>query len=317
MRPTIHVVSVSGGKDSTVTLDIAIERVGKENVRGIYCDTGNENPIVYEYLDYLEKRLGVKIERLMADFSSRVLAKRKFIANDQRKGRRNGRKIRWSNKAKRRALAVLYPSGNPFLDLCMWKGRFPSRKTQFCTQELKTAMAVAYQHQKAEEGYGVVSWQGVRRDESQNRKDAKKIERLASGMYAFRPLVEWTAKQVFEYHTEHKIMTNPLYSLGMTRVGCMPCINVNKAELRQIAVRFPEIINRVAEWESIVSDCSRLNYSTMICKKHKGRDRRKVFADLNITSAVRWSMTTRGGKQFDMMAILPMRECSSSYGLCE
>ena len=42
-------------------------------------------------------------------------------------GDKHGRKLRWSNKAKRRALAVMYPSGNPFLDLCMWKGRFPSR----------------------------------------------------------------------------------------------------------------------------------------------------------------------------------------------
>jgi len=317
MRKTIHIVSVSGGKDSTVTLSIAIDRVGEENVRAIYCDTGNENPIVYEYLDYLEERFGIKIDRLKADFSSRVLAKRQFIANDQRKGRRNGRKIRWSNKAKRRALAVLYPSGNPFLDLCMWKGRFPSRKAQFCTSDLKVEMATAFQHALIEEGFNVVSWQGVRRDESRNRMNAKKMERLTEGIYAFRPLVEWTAKQVFQYHDDHNITPNPLYSLGMSRVGCMPCINANKAELRQISSRFPEIIERIVDWEYKVGCCSRLGYSTMLCKKHAARDRRKVFSDLNIKSAVRWSMTTRGGKQFDMMALLEPKECSSAYGLCE
>jgi len=304
---TIHVVSVSGGKDSVVTLAIAIERVGKENVRAIYCDTGNENPIVYEYLDYMEERFGINIERLKADFSSRVLAKRKFIANDQRNGRRNGRKIRWTNKAKRRALAVLYPSGNPFLDLCMWKGRFPSRKAQFCTSELKTGILVAYQHNLVEEGYNVISWQGVRRDESQNRRNAKKAERLATGMFAFMPLVEWTYKQVFQYHADHNIKPNQLYLMGMSRVGCMPCINVNKAEMRQIADRFTSEITRVIEWERLASLCCKAGHTTFLCNKKKE----------GIISLVRWSKTTRGGRQFDMMALLPVRECSSSYGLCE
>lgn len=102
-----------------------------------------------------------------------------------------GRKVRWSNKAKRRALAVLHSTGIPFLDLCLWKGRFPSRKAQFCTEELKRNIAVAYQIDMIDVGYQVVSWQGVRRDESLNRRNAKKIERIAPRLWAFRPLVEW------------------------------------------------------------------------------------------------------------------------------
>jgi len=318
LRKIIHIVSVSGGKDSTVTCDIAIERVGKKNCRLVYCDTGNENPIVYDYLDDLEVRLGVKIERLKADFSSRVLAKRKFIANDQRTSRdKKGQRRRWSNKAKRRALAVLHPTGNPFLDLCLWRGRFPSRKGQFCTQELKTHMLLAYQSQWLDEGYQVISWQGVRRDESAERKNAKKIERLASGLFAFRPLVEWTAEQVFAYHHERKIKPNPLYTLGMSRVGCMPCINVNKGELREISSRFPDVIERVRGWELMVGQACKMGFATMMCSKDGRKDKREIFADLRIDSRVRWSKTRRGGKQFDLMALLPIRACSSAYGLCE
>jgi hypothetical protein len=43
-----------------------------------------------------------------------------------------------SGTLRERAAEALRPSGNPFLDLCLWKGRFPSRMTQFCTQFLKT-----------------------------------------------------------------------------------------------------------------------------------------------------------------------------------
>lgn len=104
-----------------------------------------------------------------------------------------GAKLRWTNKAKRRALSVLHPTDNPFLDLCLVKGRFPSRMAQFCTQELKRDMAVGYQLDFVEQGYRVVSWQGVRRDESVNRKNARRMERIGPALWAFRPIVEWAA----------------------------------------------------------------------------------------------------------------------------
>lgn len=157
-----HVVSISGGKDSLATGLIALENCPRESVVFIFCDTGNEHQAVYEYLGYLEQALDIEIIRLKADFSERIAAKRMFIARDQRKGRKNGKRLRWSNKAKRRALGALHPTGNPFLDLCMWKGRFPSRKAQFCTEELKRNMAVAFQLDLIDAGYQVLSWQGVR-----------------------------------------------------------------------------------------------------------------------------------------------------------
>lgn len=313
-----HVVSVSGGKDSLATLLIAIERVGLESLIAIFCDTGNEHEQTYAYLDYLEQRLGIKIVRLKADFTRQLLAKRMFIARDCRTGRdKSGRKRRWSNKAKRRALAVMHPSGNPFLDLCMWKGRFPSRKAQFCTEELKRNMAVGFQLELMEAGYKVVSWQGVRRDESQNRRNAKVIERVGGGLWIYRPIATWTAAQVFEYAHARGIKPNPLYLQGMGRVGCMPCINCNKAELRAIAARFPEHPIRIAEWERIVGMCSKRGFSTFMADAHPAKDLRQTFADLNIWARIEWSKTTRGGKQRDLLAGEDDSGCSSSYGLCD
>lgn len=314
-----HVISVSGGKDSTATLLIALNRCNRENVVPIFCDTGNEHEQTYEYLAYLESALDITIHRLKADFAEQIANKRMFIARDQRTGRdKSGRKIRWSNKAKRRALAVLHHTGNPFLDLCLWKGRFPSRKTQFCTQELKRDMAVGFQLDLIDQGYGVVSWQGVRRDESHNRRNARLLERLAPKLWAFRPIVDWTANDVFEYCQTQGVQPNPLYTQGMTRVGCMPCINVNKAELREIALRFPGHLDRIVEWERIVSAASKRMFSTFMADAHSAKDRREVFADLNIKERVRWSNTTRGGRQFDLLAMAADgAECASAYGLCE
>lgn len=355
----LHVVSVSGGKDSAATLLLAIERFGAASVRGIFCDTGNEHEEVYKYLDYLEHATGVTIATLKANFDDEIAAKRQFIARDVRTRREydtepvfeadgktpvpkrdgrgaiilnkkgqpvqkttkvgGGRCVRWTNKAKRRALAVLYPSGNPFLDLCMWKGRFPSRRAQFCTEELKRNMAVEYQLLLIDQGYTVVSWQGVRRDESLNRRDAKKFEPIGGGLYIYRPLVEWSAMDVFDYCAAKGIKPNPLYKQGMGRVGCMPCINAAKDEVHQIAERFPEHIKKIAWWEYLVGQASKRNASTFFHKSSgKGLTNQEIVAASNVWQVVEWAKTSRGGKQFSLLTALEEpTACSSSYGLCE
>jgi len=314
-----HIVSYSSGKDSDETLRQCLARFPKERVRAVICDTGNESRLAWEHVAYIEQRFGIKVEVLRADFTAELAAKRMFIARDQRTRRdKSGRRVRWTNKAKRRALAVMHPSGNPFLDLCMWKGRFPSRKAQFCTQELKTAMLVQYQQALVEAGHRVVSWQGVRRDESHNRRNAPRFERPNPRTYAYRPLVEWTAMQVFSSLAAHGIEVNGLYRQGMGRVGCFPCINVNKPELREIAARFPEELDRISDWEARVGACSKRGFSTFMTDADSAKDSRDIFARLNIRARAEWAKTTRGGQQYDLLASNddPLA-CASSYGLCE
>ena len=356
----IHVVSVSGGKDSAATLLLAIERFGAHRVRGIFCDTGNEHEAVYEYLGYLQLATGVVITTLRANFRDEIANKRMFIARDQRTrrqyatrpvfdaagaavpkrdGRGNivldrrgkpiqktvkiggGERVRWTNKAKRRALAVLHPSGNPFLDLCLWKGRFPSRKAQFCTEELKRNMAVEYQLGLIEGGHTVISWQGVRRDESLNRRNAKKYEAVGGGLHIYRPLVEWSAADVFAYCASKGVKPNPLYTQGMGRVGCMPCINANKPELKQIGQRFPDHVARISGWESQVLAASKRGGATFIPAENGGNFVQNAPAHAaanDIYAVIEWANTSRGGKQFSLLTVLEEpTACASSYGLCD
>lgn len=361
---TIHVVSISSGKDSDATLKLAINRCPPGSVVPIICDTDNEHEAVWEHVAYLEDLHGIEVTRMKADFASWFPGKRRFISRDQRTRREydtipvfdkdgnpvwardgfgrlrftikdknrppycaliqktkkvgGGRKVRWTNKAKRRALAGLHPTGNAFLDLCMLKGRFPSRKAQFCTEELKRNMAVAFQLELIDQGYNVVSWQGVRRDESEARKNAKKIERIGPKLWAFRPIVDWTAKDCFDYIASHGAQSNPLYLQGMSRVGCMPCINAGKNEIREISVRFPEHLERIEAWEQKVSQCSKRGFSTFF---HKVDDltgsAASIFARSKIEQVIQWSRTSRGGRQTNMFAdFIDPEACASSYGLC-
>lgn len=310
---TLHVISWSAGKDSTACMLIALEKIGRERTRFVMADTGNEDQEVFSYREYIQKKLDVEIEIVRGDFSALIFEKRKFIARDQRVGRKNGKKIRWTNKAKRRALSILYPSGIPFLDLCLWKGRFPSRKAQFCTEQLKKHTITDYQQSLVAQGFNVVSWQGVRRDESGNRRDALKVERLEPGIIAYRPLVEWTSIQVVNFVRSKGVMLNPLYSEGFDRVGCMPCINSSKEDIRQMASRRPDVVEKLKHWEYCVKQASKRGVSTFF----PALEREKHLKKDGIEEIIEWALTDRGGKQFMLFNEKPLSGCASSYGLCE
>lgn len=60
-----HILSLSGGKDSTALAVYLRDRV--HDVECVFCDTGEELPETYEYLDRLEAFLGRPITRLNPD----------------------------------------------------------------------------------------------------------------------------------------------------------------------------------------------------------------------------------------------------------
>jgi 3'-phosphoadenosine 5'-phosphosulfate sulfotransferase (PAPS reductase)/FAD synthetase len=51
-----NIVSVSGGKDSTALLLLAIERQ-TENLQAVFADTGHEHQQTYEYVQYLSEKV--------------------------------------------------------------------------------------------------------------------------------------------------------------------------------------------------------------------------------------------------------------------
>jgi 3'-phosphoadenosine 5'-phosphosulfate sulfotransferase (PAPS reductase)/FAD synthetase len=308
----IHVVSYSTGKDSQATLNVAIERFGTRNVRPIFIDTDNEDKAVHKHLEYTESVTGIPITRLKADFSDQmeVHRQRLLAIKDGAPDYHPQAKYPWTPERAAQAAEQMHPTGNAFLDLCMIKGMFPSHSRQFCTEELKRDVAVEYQLDLIDAGHTVVSWQGVRRDESKRRADVVKFEKIAPRLYAYRPIIDWSAEQVFAYIRSKGQKPNSLYKRGMTRVGCMPCINVNKDELKQIALRFPEHIERIAKWEQIVKSVSRAGMASFL---HTGK-----AGGTDIWERVEWSKTTRGGRQYSLLTALEEpTACASAYGLCE
>lgn len=301
---TVNIVSISGGKDSTALWLLALE-MNIPNLQVIFADTGHEHPKTYEYIEYLQKELG-PLTIVKPDFTKQIAKKREYVAT---KWREEG----IAEEIIHDALSVLHPTGIPFLDLSIWKGRFPSTRAAFCTQELKIRPIMEQIYiPHFEHGTHVVSWQGIRADESKRRSTMTEREDTPEGFEIYRPLISWTADDVFAMHDKYGIEPNPLYKEGMNRVGCMPCINSNKWEIYEIARRYPEEVDRVAKWEQIVAKASKRGAASFFPHSE--------VAGYDIHDYVEWSKTSRGGVQYDMEKLLgfeaiPM--CSSQYGLCE
>lgn len=313
----IHVVSVSGGKDSAATAVMALETEPRESLRFVFADTGNEHASTYEYIAYMGKHLGIQIDTIKADFTADMERKRRYILE------------KWAGKgvpadAIARAAAAMVPTGVPFLDLALMKGRFPSTKAAFCTQELKTMPLMEYQLGFIERGEAdaVWSWQGVRIEESQSRRRRLQIsghlcrtfEVVGGGIYNYRPILRWKAADVFEAADLYGLKPNPLYLQGMSRVGCMPCINAGKDEVLEISKRFPGEIDRIEAWEAAVANTSKRMESSFF----PDPDRDAHLNKRGIRKVVEWSKTQRGGQLMDWIRINEEpKVCQSAYGLCE
>lgn len=230
------------------------------------------------------------------------------------------------------ALALLRPSGIPFLDMAMLHGRFPGTKTRFCTDETKLIPMMHRKRPLLGAGVPVIDWIGERADESPARAKKPPIQSTwhASGarQVLYRPIFRWSAADAFAISARHGLRHNPLYTMGMSRVGCSTCIMVRKHELRAWAMRFPAEVDRVREWERLVSLVSRrtavVGTPASLLPAPTVPGDRDDHGRATINRAIEWSRTSRGGRNYDLFVDLERREadeqgllCDSEYGLCE
>ena len=214
--------------------------------------------------------------------------------------------------------------------MALRKGRAPSATRRFCTDELKLKPFRKYVAGLQERGLDVVVWVGVRAEESPSRAKlpcdewSKEYNALLA-----RGILKWTIAEVLEIHARYGVPMNPLYKLGMGRVGCMPCVMANKSELKAIAERFPEVYDKVAALEAKVGRTFWPPNRTpsKFCSKfddveREATDERPAFVErVPLATAYdvkTWALTERGQAP-GQIAMFPEEPaaCQSKYALCE
>jgi 3'-phosphoadenosine 5'-phosphosulfate sulfotransferase (PAPS reductase)/FAD synthetase len=329
-RGVKHVVGFSGGIDSQACARVVIDRYGAENVILTNSDAGeNEHPLTTAFVRWYSEAVHpvVMIQAQVQDLGA-------VGTRDGATGRR------------RREFAEADPL--TFDRLAYVKGRFPSRKAQFCTEYLKLRPQQRWVFENLrDQGWEYVRYAGVRADESQARRHLPETQwDEFFDCELVRPILAWSKQQCFDLCLGRGEQINPLYRMGFSRVGCAPCINSGKDDIREWAARFPAMIDKVRAWEKAVG---RTFFHPMIpnpaydkaMREWKeawllegtptGPTRHRMVtregappppaAPINwIDEVVEWSRTVRGGKQLALPTVEAAAAngtCASKYGLCE
>lgn len=231
------------------------------------------------------------------------------------------------------------------VDMAKKKGRFPSTKARFCTEELKTKPMIDYILDECKSHVIVI--QGIRKDESRARsmmrnqctyfryyyepyghdKDGKPkyhtyrkkdiLEFRKNYLDdVIRPCFNWTGQEVMQYILDAGMRPNQLYFEGSKRVGCFPCIMCGHGEIKAMIEHNPKYVERLKQAEIEVGrtffppDYIPQRAMTMIDPKSQ----KKIATVADVVRYIEEKNATGDLFEDDNKED---RSCMSFYGICE
>lgn len=216
-----HIVSLSGGKDSSALAVFMKERYPELPVEYAFCDTEYELPETYEYLDKLEAYLGKKIVRLNA-------LEQLSIA------RKPGRKAFdvWLNE--------------------YYGGFLPNARSRWCTRVLKIKPFESYVGNST-----AYSYIGIRADEKRDGYVAKKPVVISDQpniipCYPFKD-AGIGIKDVAAL-LERSGLGFPGYYKWRSRSGCSFCFYQQRGEWARLRQEHPDLFEQAQAFEKMEQD---------------------------------------------------------------
>lgn len=215
-------VSFSGGKDSTVLLDM-IRRFLKPDIKAVFCNTGNEFP---EIVKFVRRTENVTIIR--PEMSVRAVLEKYGFPLISKVQARFIRQVR-TTKSKKLISLRMYgtdPKNGKTIGKIAekWKPLIhaPFSVSEQCCECLKKRPFAKYNKQTGE-----LPILGMMAGESRTRTHGY-IRRGGCNSFkgnrpASYPLSIWTDADVWDYLKEFKVPYCELYDQGADRTGCMFC----------------------------------------------------------------------------------------------
>lgn len=126
---------------------------------------------------------------------------------------------------------------------------------RWCSAKLKIdVMSAAINNQERFKGHKTLVVTGERAEESKSRANYNKFEKHRSNTKTrtvdhWRPIHDWTEKQVWDILQKHKVRVHPAYYLGWSRLSCMTCIFGNADQWASAKLLFPEQFEQIAQYE--------------------------------------------------------------------
>lgn len=216
-KPKLHVVSFSGGKDSTAMLLRMIEEGMRVDLI-LYCDTGLEFPEMEEHIRKVEKYIGRKITVIKSekDFMYWATEHKRIVKSDKITGVKPG-------------------------DIMLGYA-WPSVFSRWCTRVLKIDIISDYLRDLKKD-YDLVQYVGIASDEPQRERDKN------------YPLIKWgmTESDCLKYCYDRGFDWGGLYEIW-DRVSCWCCPLQGLEDLRKLRKYRPELWERLREMDRTINE---------------------------------------------------------------
>ena len=245
----IHIVPVSGGKDSQLVLRRIVDAHSTKDVRAVHQYTGFDHSATYAHLDYMEKRYGVKIEYTTSekrrDMQGFLIGAGYFPSSSARgctKELKIEPFIKW-------LLANDFGhAGRAHVYMGMRSGESAARGNKYGDVS----------------PLDVFSYADLSTGASHKKKG---LESIAASL----PIVDLTTEQVFAELKACGDEVNALYKRGHSRVGCYPCL-LSKREEWELAMQDPEGVKHIDLLLDIENKFKRDKNPRKLIKIHESRD---------------------------------------------
>lgn len=321
-------VSLSGGADSSATylhllesgLLEAWEQAGGRVVRA-FMDTGWELPETYRYIDELERRWG-KVHRLATWIPGPGEAPVAGYDHLEPLWATPGKVMDADRWALARVFEARLGHYSPMVRAILQWGKVPTSARRWCTADLKARPVQGFLRTLDDPVNAI----GVRAEESRKRARFPAWEWSDDyDCWVYRPIKWWTKADRIAIHQRHGLAPNPLYlqGAGAGRVGCAPCVNSGKDDVRWLAAHHRWMLDILADLEAALAGLDtpreRKARESGVFGEHPkwftlsvGGERRMV----PVETAIAWARTAPGGRQLVLFREPEDQGCSA-WGLCE
>lgn len=128
-------------------------------------------------------------------------------------------------------------------------------RVRWCSAYLKIdVMSAAINNQERFKGQKTLVVTGERAEESKSRARYRTFEdhrcnNAGRTVHHWRPIHAWSEEQVWEIIERHRVWVHPAYWMGWGRLSCMTCIFGSENQWASASALFPEMVERIAEYE--------------------------------------------------------------------
>jgi len=210
-------ISFSGGKDSTVLLDL-VRRQFPE-VPAVFVDTGLEYPEIREFVKTIDNVIWLKpdksFKKILDEYGYPVISKEQSQYIHQYRTAK-------SEKTKDTRLNGNKWGQGKISEKWKYMLQAPFKISDRCCEYMKKKPFKKYE--KETNRKPII---GIMAEESSLRKSS--YRKYGCNIYdtkrpQSRPLIFWTEKDIWEYIKQNNIEYSKIYNMGYERTGCMFCM---------------------------------------------------------------------------------------------